>query len=160
MDRINRILEHPLFKEHMEANAVKEKGRIFCRHNMNHSLDVARIAYILNIEEEHGVSKDLIYAAALLHDIGRHVQYETGEKHAFVSARMAPEILHECGFDEEECKEVVDAIYYHSDKSVIGKRGLKGLIAKADQMSRACHSCQAAEYCKWSEERKNHKIEW
>ncbi len=160
MDRINQILEHPLYKKYMAANAVKEKGRIFCRHNMNHCLDVARIAYILNAEENHGVSRDSIYAAALLHDIGRHVQYETGEKHAFASARMAPDILQECGFVEEETESIVDAIYHHSDKSEIGKRGLRGLMAKADQMSRACHSCQAAEDCKWSEERKNHKIEW
>lgn len=160
MDRINRILVHPLFKKNMEANAIKEKGRIFCRHNMNHSLDVARIAYILNLEEEQQIPKDMIYSAALLHDIGRHVQYETGEKHAVVSAGMAPEILRDCDFDEEEIAEISDAIYYHGYKNQLGKRGLKALIARADQMSRACFSCQAIEDCKWSEERKNHQIEW
>lgn len=160
MDRINQILQHPLFQQYMEANAVKEKGRIFCRHNMAHCLDVARIAYILNIEEEYQLPMDMIYGAALLHDIGRHVQYETGEKHAYVSARLAPQILHDCGYSEEECEGIAEAIYEHSDKSRIGKRSLKGLLARADQMSRACYACQAAEECKWSEERKNNKIEW
>ena len=160
MDRINQILYHPLFKIYMEANAVKEQGRIFCRHNMSHVLDVARIAYILNMEEEHQVSKDMIYAAALLHDIGRHVQYETGEKHAYVSARLAPEILRNCGFEKDEIAEIVDAIYHHSDKTEIDDKGLRTLIAKADRTSRACFACQAAEECKWSEERKNCEIKW
>ena len=160
MDRINQILHHPLFKTYMEANVVKEQGRIFCRHNMSHVLDVARIAYILNHEEEYQLSKDMIYAAALLHDIGRHVQYETGEKHAFVSARLAPEILHDCGFEEDEIAEIVDAIYHHSDKKESGNKGLQTLIAKADRMSRACFACQASEECKWSEERKNCEIVW
>lgn len=160
MDRINQILYHPLFKIYMEANAVKEQGRIFCRHNMSHVLDVARIAYILNMEEEHQVSKDMIYAAALLHDIGRHVQYETGEKHAYVSARLAPEILRNCGFEKDEIAEIVDAIYHHSDKKEIDDKGLRTLIAKADRMSRACFACQALEECKWSEERKNCEIVW
>ncbi len=160
MDRINQILQHPLFKQYMEANAAREKERVFCRHNMSHVLDVARIAYILNIEEAHHLSRDMIYGAALLHDIGRHVQYETGEKHAYVSARLAPEILHDCGFSKEEQEAIVSAIYTHSDKSIIGGKGLNALIAKADQLSRACYSCPAEKECNWSMERKNWEIRW
>lgn len=160
MDRINQILQHPLFIKYMNENDVRERNRIFCRHNIAHVMDVARIAYILNMEEGHGLSKDMIYGAALLHDIGRHVQYETGEKHAFAGARMAPEILCECGFQKEEIDEITDAIYHHSDKSRIGQMGLAGLLAKADQMSRACYVCAAKGACNWSEERKNHRIEW
>lgn len=160
MDRTNRIIQHPLFKTYMDANAAKELERIFCKHDIAHVLDVARIAYILNCEEEHLVSKDMIYAAALLHDIGRHVQYETGEKHAFVSARLAPEILNDCGYEEGEIAEIVDAICHHSDKTETGDKGLRTLIAKADRMSRVCFACKAAEECKWSEEQKNNMIPW
>ena len=56
MNRINQILRHPLFIQYMDANAVKETDRIFCRHNISHVMDVARIAYILNIEEAYGLS--------------------------------------------------------------------------------------------------------
>ena len=160
MDRINQILQHPLFKSYMEANAVWEKERVFCKHNMAHVLDVARIAYILNIEEAYQLSKDMIYGAALLHDIGRHVQYETGEKHAFVSAGLAPEILADCGYDETERAEIVDAIYHHSDKSLMARRDLRGLIARADRLSRACYVCPVEAECNWGEARKNHEIEW
>ena len=62
--------------------------------------------------------------------------------------------------EEDEIAEIVDAIYHHSDKKEIGDKGLRTLIAKADRMSRACFACQAAEECKWSEERKNCEIVW
>ena len=158
MNRINQILQHPLFKQYMDANAAKETDRIFCRHNLSHVTDVARIAYILNLEEAYGLDKDLIYGAALLHDIGRHVQYETGEKHAFVSARLAPQILRDCGYSEEEVNTSISAIYTHSDKSIIGDRNLNGLIARADQLSRLCYVCSAEQLCDWGEERKNKEL--
>lgn len=158
MNRMNQILKHPLFKQYMDANAAKETERIFCRHNLPHVLDVARIACILNLEEAYGLDKDLIYGAALLHDIGRHVQYETGEKHAFVSARLAPQILRGCGYSEEEVNTIISAIYTHSDKSIIGDRNLNGLIARADQLSRPCYVCSAEQLCDWDEERKNKEL--
>ena len=160
MVKISKILQHSLFQKYMNANAEKEADRIFCRHNMAHVLDVARIAYILDLEEGYGLSKDMIYAAALLHDVGRHVQYETGEKHAFVGARLAEPILVDCGFDEVEVQAVVSAIYTHGDKKIISERSLNGLIARADQLSRACYACEAADQCNWSEERKNKTLQW
>lgn len=160
MNKFNRILQHPMFGKYMEANAVKEAERIFCRHNMAHVLDVARIAYILNVEEAYGLFKEMIYAAALLHDIGRHVQYETGEKHAFVSARLAKAILVDCGFGEEEMEDIISAIYTHSDKDIIQDKTLNGLIARADQLSRACYACLAADQCNWSNDRKNNTLQW
>ena len=66
MERVNRICEHPVWKWHMERLAEYEKDRIFCRHGMEHLLDVARIAYIENLENNRGISKEIIYGAALL----------------------------------------------------------------------------------------------
>ena len=157
---INKILQHPLFQQYMNANAEREADRIFCRHNMSHVMDVARIAYILNAEEDYGLSKNMIYAAALLHDIGRHVQYETGEKHAFVSARLAPAILADCGFDAKDIQDIVSAIYTHSNKSIIQDRTLNGLIARADQLSRACYTCPVSDQCNWGDDRKNKGLYW
>lgn len=48
----------------------KKKDRIFCGHDMGHLLDVARLAWIFNLEANQEISKERIYAAALLHDIG------------------------------------------------------------------------------------------
>ena len=75
MERINEISDHPLWKLHIEQLKEAEKDRIFCKHGIEHLLDVARIAYIENLEENCDISKEMIYAAALLHDIGRFLQY-------------------------------------------------------------------------------------
>ena len=42
---------------------------------------MARIAYILNMEQDLGLEKEVIYAAAVLHDIGKYAQYEDGTPH-------------------------------------------------------------------------------
>lgn len=180
MDRLDRILHHPLFIQYMQANTVCEKERVFCRHDMAHVTDVARIAYILFLEQRqvldgekasgraagvlsenilHGKStvycKELIYAAALLHDIGRHVQYKTGKKHAEAGAELAPEILRDCGFEASEIAQIVSAIAAHGDKTSMEEASLNAILAKADQLSRACYRCEAAAQCNWSAERKN-----
>lgn len=158
MDRINQILYHPLFQQYMKANAAKETDRIFCKHNMEHAMDVARIAYILALEEAAGCRKDVIYGAALLHDIGRHIQYETGEKHALASARLALEILADCGYEEKEVALIAEAIKAHSSKEDTYTHSLKDILARADKLSRACYSCKAREACNWSGQKKNHQI--
>lgn len=163
MDRINQILCHPLFIKYMNKNADMELDRIFCKHNLEHVKKVARIADILTAEMNFtgdevasGDIKDIITAAALLHDIGRHVQYETGEKHGIVSARLAPVILKDCGFAKIEIAHIIDAISSHSDKSLVEEQSLRGILAKADMYSRNCATCKAREMCNWSEEEKNH----
>ena len=68
MERIDRILAHPLFVSHLEKNRQAEEGRKFCRHDLQHFLDVARIGQICSLEEGQGLDRELVYAAALLHD--------------------------------------------------------------------------------------------
>lgn len=74
MKRIDQILSHPVFREQFALLQEAEKDRIFCRHTMEHFLDVARLMYIYNLEDQAGFSKEMIYAAGLLHDIGRYEQ--------------------------------------------------------------------------------------
>ena len=69
MKRIDQILSHPVFREQFALLQEAEKDRIFCRHTMEHFLDVARLMYIYNLEDQAGFSKEMIYAAGLLHDI-------------------------------------------------------------------------------------------
>ena len=72
------ILHNPRYRECVEKNRKYEEERIFCRHDMSHFLDVARLSWIENLEKGLGIEKELIYAAALLHDCGRFRQYEDG----------------------------------------------------------------------------------
>ena len=71
MKRIDQILSHPVFREQFALLQEAEKDRIFCRHTMEHFLDVARLMYIYNLEDQAGFSKEMLYAAGLLHDIGK-----------------------------------------------------------------------------------------
>ena len=74
MQRIWKIYEHPLFIEGLVKNKDAEKERIFCHHDMNHFLDVARLMYIFSMERGYAFGKEEIYATALLHDIGKWQQ--------------------------------------------------------------------------------------
>ncbi len=160
MDRANRILKNEHFLCHLQANEAAEADRRFCCHNMGHFLDVARIGQILNLEEVLGLSKELIYAAALLHDLGRHVQYETGEPHELPGGRFAPEILSECGFDDKETDVIIDAIVNHRNADVARERSLRGLLYRADKASRACFGCKMEAECNWKAEKKNLELKY
>jgi len=155
MKRIDKILSHDLFISNLRKNNMAEADRCFCRHNIEHFLDVARIAVIINLEENMGVDKELIYAAALLHDIGRHVQYQEGTPHEEESSRIAPKILQECGFDDCETGVITDAILNHRCAESAGERNLRGLLYRGDKASRACFACEAQSLCNWKQEKKN-----
>lgn len=159
MNRVNQILFHPHYRQALEKIEILEKDREFCGHDMAHFLDVARLAYIQCLEQEKHVEKDLIYAAALLHDIGRCQQYESGIPHETASAQLAGEILPQCSFSESEQLQIQEAILGHrrmtggESVSVLGE-----LLYQADKMSRNCFSCPARETCNWPEEKMNMEI--
>lgn len=154
-DCLWRIWKHPLFQESLLETERLERNRVFCGHDRNHLLDVARIAYIENLETGANIPKYLIYAAALLHDIGRHLQYTKGVPHHEASARIASKILPECGFSQEDTRRILDAVLSHRDKAAGSADGLSGMIYRADKRSRCCFACPAEPECDWSREKKN-----
>lgn len=160
MERANRILNHDLFVLHLGKNREAEADRIFCRHDMAHFLDVARIGMIINLEDGLALNREWIYAAALLHDLGRHIQYENGTPHEQASGEIAPRILADCGFDDSETSVIDDAILHHRDSSVLRERSLRSLLYRADKASRACFSCEARLMCDWKKEKKNLTIKY
>jgi len=167
MERIDRILRHEVFLENLRLNREAEEDRPFCRHDMAHFLDVARIGRILNLEEGLGIEEEMIYAAALLHDIGRHLQYSRGIPHEQASAGIAPEILADCGFGEEETAVIVDAILCHRGSAAEsrqdsgkGRPALRSVLYRADKAGRPCFCCEAREECSWGEEKKNLELRY
>lgn len=159
-ERVNRILENKDYRRYLAKNEDAEREREFCRHDMAHFLDVARLAALLNLKEGQGVEEELIYAAALLHDIGRHLQYVDGTPHEETSAVLALPILEVCGFSQEERKRVKSAILSHRRKETAEKPGLEGLLYRADKLSRSCFSCKAEKKCDWKQEKKNLRLTW
>ncbi len=158
MKRIDDILEHPIFKEHLNRINEAEVDRIYCLHGIEHLLDVARIGYIINMEQELGYNKELIYAMALLHDIGRNMEYDVGISHHEIGGDIAYGILKDVGFDDEECKLLCDAIRNHKELSTEDDKALSYLLYKADKLSRNCFSCKAYDSCYWEETKKNKSI--
>ena len=158
MERINRILNHPLWRESLTEIEKLEKNRIFCRHDTAHFLDVARIAYIENLEKQLDIPKEWIYGAALLHDIGRHLQYTQGIPHEKAGGELAEVILRDCGFGEAARGEILHAIGSHRERETAAAEDLAGILYRADKTSRSCMFCPAAGECNWSEEKKNLRL--
>lgn len=160
MKVLEKIRNHPLYQESYEKLQRAEKNRIFCCHNMTHFLDVARIAWILNLEQEMKIRKEVVYAAALLHDIGKYRQYEEGVPHELASAEIAEKILRELTefFAEEEIQEILQAVRGHR-KLREQAQGLEYLLYVSDKKSRACFACPAESECNWKKEQKNMEIE-
>lgn len=158
MERVWRIFTHPFYIQNFKKNMECEKERIFCKHDVAHFLDVARLAYILKLERGFQVEKELIYAAALLHDIGKWQQYEHKIPHEVASAEIAKDILKVCGFNEQEQTCVITAIRGHRKGTEAGE--LAEILYDADKLSRPCFACEAEKECNWSDEKKNKQIGW
>ena len=128
MKRVNRIWEHPLYREAYVRIQELEQDREFCGHSAEHFLAVARLMRIYDLQEDTGLSKESIYAAALLHDIGRHLQYLEGTPHQEASAALAAEILPACGFQKLETKEILEAIRAHRSPEIRQEKSLRGYL--------------------------------
>lgn len=158
MDRIDRIINHPIFLENLRKNQEAERGRCFCHHDITHFLDVARIGLIISLEEGLNIERELIYGAALLHDIGRHMQYTQGTPHEQASAMIAPDILRDCGFSNEEIGVIITAITHHRSEDAIRESSLRGVLYRADKASRPCYICSVERECNWKDNKKNKYI--
>ena len=156
MDRVNDILRHPVFSEHLTRLDTLEQTRCFCRHGLPHLLDVARMMWIATLERQLPLSREMVYATALLHDLGRVEQIEEGIPHHHASAQLAARILPDAGFGEVEIAQIQAAIASH--RSDGGEEILGQLLYWADKKSRACRMCPAKDECNWPDEKKNWEI--
>ena len=193
MKYVNELLQKTDYLQQLQKLEQLEKDREFCKHGLNHLLDTARIAWITYLEQQQNVNKtdaqmkvveesilekEMIYLAALLHDLGRIQEYEEGISHHIASAVMAETYLSEIGYPEEKAMLIVAAVYGHrknqgefaqrmekicerknnSEAYERMREGLGALIYFADKKSRACFYCEAAENCNWEQEKRNMQI--
>ena len=92
-NRLNQLIRLTKYRR-ITAEIVRlEQERIFCGHDMEHFLAVARLAWIYNLEEGLGLHREIVYTAAFLHDIGRYLQYTQGVPHHQGSVRLAVPML-------------------------------------------------------------------
>lgn len=159
MTRIEIIKKDPYYQDCLLKNEVLERERKFCRHDYQHMALVSQISYKI-MDKNQGMEKfikqegltglnqaqDIIYAAGLLHDIGRWRQYENGEDHAKAGAQMAPVILERAGFSQKEIKIITRAIAEHR-RAGPGASCLGRVLCLADDLSRPCGTCEARMEC-------------
>jgi len=159
LDRIDMIKKDPLYLECLSLNSLREQERVFCRHDQEHLEAVARISLKI-ITEAVGLDRfardqglegttqaaGVIYAAGLLHDLGRWRQYDAGEDHAGAGARLARPVLERAGFAKQEIGLVTRAITEHR-RAGPGASLLGRVICLADDLSRPCATCQARSEC-------------
>lgn len=146
MQRINDILKDSEYLNCIDNIIKAEADRIYCRHDIAHFLDVSRIAYILSLEESLDINKEIIYAAGLLHDIGRWMEYEDGIDHSIASRTIAERILAGHDFTSAEINEIGIAIKGHRKGGMTSTLG--DIIYRADKLSRNCFMCNAIRMCK------------
>ncbi len=175
MERVNKILNHDLFLHNLEQNLIAEENRFFCKHDLPHFLDVARIGCIIREREQLQLDEELIYAAALLHDLGRNRQYTDGTPHEQASCEIADVILKDCDFSDAEKQIVLFAIAGHRGKdsttfmgnAAVGRKVeadlgtislLSRILYQADKASRPCFCCKASAQCNWPMEKRNMEL--
>ncbi|WP_036728159.1 HD domain-containing protein [Peptoniphilus mikwangii] len=156
MINTNIILNLDFIKEKLSTLEYLERDRIYCRHNMMHFLSVARICYILCLENKINIDRDLVYSAAILHDLGRIEEIKSGIRHEIASCDVAKVALEYTNFSLDDKMLILSAIKNHRTKS--DEITFESLFYKADKLSRNCFDCISSDVCNWSSEKKNHKI--
>ncbi len=159
MQRIDAILHDERFQYGLGRIDMLEQDRIFCKHGLSHLLDVARIAWLIVLENNLNIKKDIVYGAALLHDLGRYRQYEDAVPHALASAALAEQILPRAGYTSTETAGIVDAIREHGvEPQAQGQ--LARILYDADKLSRNCFDCHAQVDCKWPIAKRNTTVRY
>ncbi|MBU4439837.1 MAG: HD domain-containing protein [Acetobacterium sp.] len=155
MDQLNRtnlLYQNRDYQKYLNKIKNCETQRRFCCHDVPHFLSVARIATIKTMEAGLNFSRDLIYTTALLHDIGRFVQYKDKTPHEIASHQLAIPLLETLDFTDDENKLILDAILNHRNPEA---QGFSRIFYESDKLSRACYSCPVEQECDWSNEKKN-----
>lgn len=159
MDRVKAILEDPFYMDCLGKNGEREKNRRYCKHDLQHMALVSQVSYKILLESGNlenlivpmplpgpDTAREIVYAAGLLHDIARWVQYDTGEDHAQAGARLARPVLEQAGFNRVEIEIILRAIREHR-KSGPGQSLLGKVLCLADDLSRPCSTCGARLDC-------------
>lgn len=161
MEKVNAVLTNKIYQSIVTELAYLEKDRIYCKHDIEHFLAVARIGYIINLEEGLCIDKEIIYVTALLHDIGRYLEYKKEIPHEQASIIISKKILEQIRFTQEEQQQILYAIQTHrieENSTNEFYKTVKDLIYRADKLSRNCFLCNSYKRCYWKEERKNREI--
>ncbi|MHA2359063.1 MAG: HD domain-containing protein [Candidatus Thorarchaeota archaeon] len=95
-------------------------------HTLDHTTRV--YALCMKIGADLNVNLRVLGAAALLHDVGRPREEETGISHSILSGEMGRGVLSDSGFSDSEIDQIVDAIRTHRFSEGMEPNSLEGEI--------------------------------
>jgi len=148
----NTLFENEDYQKYLKNIKGYEKNREFCGHDLSHFLSVARIATIKSTEAGLSIPRDLIYTTALLHDIGRFIQYRDKTPHEIASHALAVSLLESLNFTSNEKDQILEAILNHRNPD---SQGFSHIFYESDKLSRECLCCPMESQCDWSAKKKN-----
>lgn len=102
-----------------------------------HTFDHTKRVYALcmKLGEDSGADLRILGAAALLHDIGRPQEAETGISHSILSGEMSQKVLRRVGFSDKEIEQVNGAIRTHRFSEGMKPTSLEGeILSDADKL--------------------------
>ncbi|MFX0107110.1 MAG: HD domain-containing protein [Candidatus Hodarchaeota archaeon] len=105
--------------------------------NPGHSYEHVRRVYEISKRVGTLLNADMrvLSAAALLHDIGREREEETGISHSILSGQMGEEILKKVGFSNAEIEHVKSVIRTHRFSEGLEPDSLEGkILSDADKL--------------------------
>jgi uncharacterized protein len=121
--------EDKLFEFVYEELSGSEMGA----HAFDHTTRVHAIS--MNIGRKLSANLRILGAAAILHDVGRAREEETGISHSKLSGEMSVDLLREIGYTEEEIAEIVEAIRTHRFSEGLEPNSLEGrILSDADKL--------------------------
>ncbi len=102
-------------------------------HTFDHTMRVNTLS--MQIGDGLPVSIRVLQAAALLHDVGRPRESETGLSHSILSGEMSKPLLQELTYTESEIEQILDAIRTHRFSEGIEPNSLEGrILSDADKL--------------------------
>jgi uncharacterized protein len=105
--------------------------------DMGHEYDHVKRVFsrCMEIGQSAGADLKILGAAALLHDIGRISELETGISHSISSGEMAVKILEEVGYSKDEIDDVKKVIRTHRFSEGLIPSSLEGkILSDADKL--------------------------
>ncbi len=99
-------------------------------HDMGHAYDHVKRVFSLAMEvgEKLGAELKILGAAALLHDVGRTREAETGISHSISSGEIGHDILVKVGYSQDEIDMVKQVIRTHRFSEGLKPNSLEGQI--------------------------------
>jgi len=143
-------MDYNIFKQKILKEVLKEHGKEYACHLQY----VVKIG--MTLADIHGVNKECIEIACLLHDIGRGLKSET-QTHEEIGYEISKELLRESPFTNEEKEIILSAILHHNSVEVPSSMEEK-IVRTADSGSKVEYHEAFMLMCK--KETYKERLEW